>query len=342
MKNGGSPREKRLRLLKRELVAQVLGKPGPFGEAIKKVRFSWWIVEQSIDRLPGAEDDLPVPPALSTPRYPSDMHTAWAHHPDLPPGPPSDAHTVARNLERQWQNDLLYALRRGGVPERHVAGRPPYAGSPPASARLLSWLRFAAACVLCKVPVSKAPALVEVGGVPSLRRGIEGECMLGVVGPDEQEARAVARAEREAYDKLVADKLWQLGREELGDDLAQAKLEVELRFAEELQTECDRARRRAERLLELNPRRTYLIEFDPKKDRPADVNMTVAAVMKERGVTPEEHGNLPQGDLEPVMMARLLEDPDWSIDRVATVFGREISTATTYAKRGKRILSRGP
>jgi len=59
-------------------------------------------------------------------------------------------------------------------------------------------------------------------------------------------------------------------------------------------------------------------------------------------VTPEEHGNLPQGDLEPVMMARLLEDPDWSIDRVATAFGREISTATTYAKRGKRILSRGP
>jgi hypothetical protein len=216
----------------------------------------------------------------------------------------------------------------------------PHVGCPPTPTRLLPWLRFAAACVLCDVPVLEAPALAEVGGVPSLRGEIEGERLLGVVSPDQQRERAIAAAEREAYDSMVVKKLWELGKEQLGDDLGQAKLEVELRFAEELRAECERARVRAERLLELNPRRKYLIEFNPDEDRPADIEKTVDAVLAECGVAPKAHGTLPQGDLQYVMIARLLKDPEWSVDRVVATLGFSAATVMTYWKKGRRILAR--
>ena len=68
IKSEGSPREARLKLLKREFVAQLLGKPGGFGEAVKEARSFWRVVDPPIERLPDPEDDVLVPPALSPPR----------------------------------------------------------------------------------------------------------------------------------------------------------------------------------------------------------------------------------------------------------------------------------
>jgi hypothetical protein len=62
----GKPREARIRLLKRDLVTQMLGKPGKFREAIKKVR-SFWRIEVPPVHLPPESEDL-LPPVLMEPR----------------------------------------------------------------------------------------------------------------------------------------------------------------------------------------------------------------------------------------------------------------------------------
>jgi hypothetical protein len=132
-----------------------------------------------------------------------------------------------------------------------LEGKPPYAGVPPTSTRLLPWLQFAAACVLCDVPPDQAEAFTEVGGVPSLR-GVAGGTIPGVIGPREQREREVAAAVKEAIDAKVMEKLWD-GRAELADDLETAKGEVRRRFGEELRNAGDQARERAESWLDLNP-----------------------------------------------------------------------------------------
>jgi hypothetical protein len=340
VRSKGSPREARLKLLKQELVAQLFGKRGDFGEAVKKVRLYWWIDHLPMQRLPGPNEDILRPPILSTPTHLANLYAGWSHHPHLPPGPPTHELSVVRNLERQWQNDLLHALLCGGVPETYLDGPSPHAGYPPTSTRRLPWLQFAAACVLCDVPVLEAPRLAEVGAVPSLRGDVDGETILGVIGPQEQRERVaeVEAAGQEAYDKTFVRRLWEL-RSELGDDLGKAKREVMKRFGEELQKERDLAREDMERWLELNPPRHYLIEFDPEVDMPADIEETINAVLEECGIDPQAHGNLPQGDLLYIMIARLLEEPDWTVDLVAREFDLKTSTVTTYRKKGKKLLA---
>jgi hypothetical protein len=246
----GKKREGRLAQVKLELVTEMLAKSGRFHEAVTALRADWRIDEPPVERVP--ESERLLPPVLDPPSDQSDVRAAWSHHPHLGLGPAPDEHTVVvRNLERQWQNDLLHALLRGGVPGEYLEGKPPYAGVPPTSTRLLPWLQFAAACVLCDVPPDQAEAFTEVGGVPSLR-GVAGGTIPGVIGPREQREREVAAAVKEAIDAKVMEKLWD-GRAELADDLETAKGEVRRRFGEELRNAGDQARERAESWLDLNP-----------------------------------------------------------------------------------------
>jgi hypothetical protein len=334
-KGKGKKREGRLEHLKLGLVTQMLARSGRFQEAITAVRSYWRIDDPPVERLPELENLLP--PILMAPGDLSEMHAAWSHHPHLPPGPPTHEHSVVRNLERQWQNDLRYALLRGGVPERYLEGPSPHVGNPPTSTRMLPWLRFAAACVLCDVPPQQAEAFAEVGGVPSLRGDVEGESILGVIGPPEQRERDIAAAVQEAYDAKFIEKLWRL-RSEVGDDLGKAKREVMKRFGEELQKECEQAREHMERWLEWNPPRKYLIEYDPDEDTEEDVKRITEAIDAEHGLSPEgKKGRQAEGDFRRVQFARLLKK-GWTVERVATRYGYKTATVESYARKGKEAI----
>jgi len=327
-------------VLKRDLVAEVIGKPGGFGEAIREVRSHWGINAPSVQRLPAPDEDLLLPPVLSSPSDPSDLLAAWSHHPHLPAGPPEDVHSVVGNLGRKWRRDLSQATLLGGVSKRYLEEPSPHVGHPLTSTRILPWLRFAAACVLCDVPVLDVLQLAEVGDVPSLRRNLKGESVLGVISPREQRERDIPAAVHEAYDEFLQKKLWE-HRSELPDDLGSAKREVRQRYGDELRKVGEQAREGEERWLELNPPRKYLIEFDPREDAPLDIDRTVGAVLAECGVNPAAHGDLAQGDLLKIMIARLLDEPGWTKDRVAAEFDLSVSTVESYAKTGKRILAGG-
>jgi hypothetical protein len=331
-------REERLELLKLELVTQMLGKPGDFREAVKKVRSYWRIDDPPVERLPELEEENLVPPILKAPGDLSELRAAWSHHPDLPAGPPEDVHSVVRNLERQWQLDLSNALLLGGVPGRYLEKPSPHVGHPPTSTRMLPWLRFAAACVLCDVPPEQAEAFAEVGGVPSLSGDVEGESILGVIGPREQREHDIAAAVREAYDAKFIEKLWTL-RSEVGDDLGNAMRKVPQRYGEELQKECEQAREHEEEWLEVNPPRKYLIEYDPKKDTEKDIKRITDAIDAELGLSPEgKKGRQAKGIFRRVQFARLLKR-GWTVARVAREYGFKASTVEKYAGEGKKHIN---
>jgi hypothetical protein len=320
VRSEGSPREASLKVLKRDLVAEVIGKPGKFGKAVEATRSYWRIDVPPIRRLPAPDEDVLLPPVLSGPSDLADLRAAWSHHPDLSAGPPEDVDWVVRQLEQQWQRDLNHALLLGGVPERYLEKPSPHVGYPPTSTRILSWLRFAAACVLCEVPPEQAEAFAEVGGVPSLIGDVDGESILGVIGPREQQERSIAAAVHEADDEFLQKKLWE-HRSELPDDRGSVKREVRQRYGDELRKVDEQAREDEECWLELNPPRNYLIEFDPREDTLLDIGRTVGAVLAESGVNPSAHGDLSQGDLLYIMIARLLDEPGWTKDRVAAELG---------------------
>jgi hypothetical protein len=333
-KEEGKTREARLELLKLELVTQMLGMLGDFRQEVKEVRSYWRIDDPPAERLPGSEEVL-LPPVLSNPSNLSDLHAAWSHHPDLPPGPFTDEDSVVRKLTRQWRNDLRHTLRLGGVPERYLEEPSPHVGFPPSSTRMLPWLRFAAACVLFDVPPEQADAFVEVGGVPSLSGDVEGESILGVIGPREQRERDIAAAVREAYDAIFIEKLWTL-RSEVGDDLGNAKREVLQRYGEELQKECEQAREHAEDWLDVNPPRMYLIEYDPEEDTEEDVKRITDAIDAECGLGPaDKKGRHAEGKFRRVQFARLLKQ-GWSAERVAAEYGYQEETVKRYAREGRK------
>jgi hypothetical protein len=331
-KEEGKKREARLELLKLGLVTQMLGLPGNFRETVKKVRSYWQIGDPPAERLPEPEEVL-LPPVLSNPSNLSDLHAAWSHHPDLPPGPFTDKDSVVSNLTRQWWNDLGFALRLGGVPERYLEQPSPHAGFPATSTRMLPWLRFAAACVLCDVPPGQAEAFAEVGGVPSLSGDVEGESILGVISLREQQERFIAAAEIDAYDEFLQKKLWE-HRSELPDDPDSAEHEVRQRYGDELRMVGEQAREHEEEWLKENPPQMYLIEYDPEKDTEEDVKRITDAIAAECGPK-DKKGRHAEGNFRLVQFARLLKQ-GWSAERVAAEYGYKEETVKRYAREGRK------
>ena len=93
--------EKRRVALKRELVAQKLGKatlkpkhpdeldkpdefdkPGRFGQAIQKIR-GYWQIDHPPKQLPPESEDFLLPPCLDNPGELSDLREVWFRHPLL-------------------------------------------------------------------------------------------------------------------------------------------------------------------------------------------------------------------------------------------------------------------
>lgn len=192
-----SSHEGRLKVLKRNLVAQMLGKPGIFREAVEKVRVQWQI-EGPPSRLPPKSEGILYPPSLAESNPYEELHALYLKAVGLTP--PQDPSTLYINLTGFWHNNVRDALL-GSVPGKYLEDSPPHAlvdGSP-VSKQALAWYRFAAACVLYDPPLEQAQAFADYGGLPPLP-GEEnsGEPISGVLTERQLREQEIGFAEQSA------------------------------------------------------------------------------------------------------------------------------------------------
>jgi hypothetical protein len=327
------------------MVTQMLAKKGDFWDLVQQIRAQWRL-DKADRRLPPNSEGILYPANLRYVEF-RDRPAEALTYPSCTEDPKLVCEgncTPCRNRRRLWQSELEWILF-GGKAGEYLEGWVPsvdepgdyFDDYPPVPKHQIALLRFAAACLLYDVPPVEADEFIDVGGVRSLRGGAEGESWLGVAGPSQLRDQAISAAEREAYDKLLRDKVWAL-RSELGNDPEQAKLEVGRRFFEELEAEGDRARKAEELWLESNPPRKYLIEYDPEVDTEDDIKRITDAIDAEHGLSPEgKKGRRDQGAFRRVQFARLLEE-GWTTRRVATQFNYKESTVKRYARQGAKMI----
>lgn len=152
-------REGRLRVLKQDLVAQMLGAPGDLRGAVEEVRARWG-VDNPLEELPPESDDILYPPSIGEPGSSIEEYTAWL------------------NARRRWLDDLFWILLHC-VPEEYLEAplgdeSTLQVGSPPVTAHRLPWLRFASTLVLYDAPPSApSPSLTTVGLLSGLSEAEE-------------------------------------------------------------------------------------------------------------------------------------------------------------------------
>ena len=366
IQSGDYPLKAQLAILKRNLVAQMLGAPGSFREAVHEVRNRWRIYDPPARLPPPSEEgQYPGPTGLDEKTVLHELYVMWSHHPHLPPitwgtrSPsgeighvttwPTDRRTAYANLARRWELDLGHALFLGGAPEEHL-----YVNAPLRRVRL-PWLRFAAACVLYNPPVEEATVFADYGGLPALP-GEEGEeePLLGVLTARQRIEPEKYHQVHEAAEKFIQEKMWEC-RRELPDDYSKAHFEVLERHGAELMALQDQVLGRFEEEMELNPPSgPYHIEFSPEKDRDRDVLKRLRAIRSREGLAPRPpHGAASKqpgssrsgspaaarGDnLLPVMCALLLQRPGLTRDWLADKLGLGVNRIKQLEKEGCNLL----
>ncbi len=284
---GEYPLKARLRVLKRNLVAQMLGVPGGFREEPYEVR-AWWRMDDPPTQLPPPcqEAYYPDPPGLDEQTDLEELYEMWSHHPHLPPITwgsrrrpseletwPTDRRTAYDNLVLRWELDLRRLLFIGGVPEEQAYSK---------DWRIqLPWLRFAAACVLYHPPVEKAPVFAEYSGLPPLPgEESEEEPLLGVqTERQRREAQKYARVHA-ATEEFILKEMWE-DRRDLPDDHSKARFAIMSRHFVDLMELQDRVLEQFEQDMEINPPpRDYYIKFSPAEDRDKDLLRKIKAIRK--------------------------------------------------------------
>lgn len=339
----------RIVTLKRNLVARMIAKRGPYWEAIREVRARWRL-EPVSTQLPPESDDILHPPGLPAREPPRPEE--YILPPDIPnpytgePGKLEEYESWSYDKKR-WLSDLDDVLLRF-VPERYLEEGRPYAGWPPSQERWLPWYRFVAGCVLYDPPVEEAPAFADYGGIPlSSGEGTKAEPTPAV--PEPTPAVLSERGLREAQIDLqlrnivarkVFERVWEL-RSELGDlDFRQAWSEVDARFHDEWEEEYNRVRRELyEREILLASQDRCYVEFVPGETGDREVLKALGAI-RARAEEESKGGQKRDDDLRPVMCAKLLKKPGWTAEVLAARSQPKLSEnrVNELAREGEKFL----
>jgi hypothetical protein len=250
--------EGRLRVVKQDVVAEMRGAPGGVRSAVEEVRDRHG-TDNPPETLPPESDDILYPESVGEAPESIEEYTAWL------------------NDRRRWQSDLLWVLLRG-VPEEYLGEKSaPFVVSPPVPARRLPWLRFASALVLCDVPVEEAPVFADYGGLPTFPQRGE-EAVLDVYTERELRDRAIVAEQRQAWDEMVFDKMWESKDELVGLSAREARNKVLRLFGAEMEKELEQLREAREEELECDPTLPYYIRYDPKQHSYLDLTDTARAI----------------------------------------------------------------
>lgn len=307
-----NPLKRRLRILKRNLVAQMVARRGRYWEAISEVRNRWQL-DPVPTRLPPAVGDMLYPPSVPSQRPPRPME--YILPPDIPNPSmeePGDlkGYESWLSLRANWVDDLEDVLRRG-VPGRYLEEEIlPYMGWPSPQNRWVAWYRFAAACVLYNPPPERASAFADYGGLPLLPgTRPKDEPTPAVLTERELREGTIDLKVQNVINTMIFEKAWEL-RSELGDiDFRNVRREIRNRFQAELEAALKRlAQEWYQREIELDPPRNYYIEFDPLETKDKEVLNAIKAIRAKEGYT-SKGGREPNDELLPVMCCVLLEEP---------------------------------
>ena len=340
-----NPLKRRLRILKRNLVASMIAQRGGYWEAIAEVRNRWHL-DPAPTQLPPASEDILYPPSVPSQRPPRSME--YILRPDIPNtymGEPGDLEEYEDwvNLRANWLMDLGDVLRRG-VPERYLDEEaPPYMGWPPPQERWLPWYRFAAACVLYNPPLDleEASLFADYGGLPLLPgKETKDEPTPAILTEQALRAGTIDLRVQNAIDTMIFEKAWEL-RSELGDlDFRQARRQILNRFQGEIEVARNRLTQEwYQREIELDPPRKYYVEFDPLKTTDKEVLNAVRAIRAKEGYT-SKGGREPNDELLPVMCCVLLERPGRTPEQLANQLGLSTKRVQKLAEEGRKFLQR--
>ncbi len=344
----GNPHKARLMALKRRCVAQMLGKPGDFREAVEEVR-ARWRVDAPAELPPDAEGIL-YPPGLRYVQFHAkDREILYPPCGEDPRAECEAGCTACVNRRRLWQNDLMWILLHG-VSDKHLKSWVPsvdasgdaHADYPPVPRQLIPWYKFAAACVLFDVPrTEEAARFADYGGLPTPTKSEnEEEPTIRVLSPSEVRNRELVRLEQGALDEFVSRKMWEL-RSELGElDYDQARHEALRRYLSEAEGECDRTRWEYELRKEIDrDPASYYVEFVPGEHRDQDVLNALKTIRRKEGVEGDAgpKPGEPRDDLLPVLCAVLLEQ-GYRSELLGDWLQRSMKTAEDLGRRGQRDL----
>jgi hypothetical protein len=339
------PQKKRLVALKRELVAQLLGKPGTFRERVGKVHEYWQIVE-SPARLPPESEDVLLPPNIEQAEDLAGLHAAAANHPLLSPPTamlpsPDDIDSVRSNLILRWQLDLRHILFAAEEFQKHLEEEPcgPFVSHPLGGTVIpqehLPWYRFVSACVRYDVPPEEAPAFADYGGLP----GQSAEPTLMVRSDRELREREMERWIWEQQEKFILEKIFEKHSLNYYSEMR----EVMNRFYAEIEEEIPKQIREEFELdMEHNPPRHYRIEFIPGKHTDTDLKNAREEIDERAGVE-TRRGNkaeTPRDNLLPVWCAAL-QARGWSLYSICESVDRSMRTVEDEVKEGRRLLDPG-
>ncbi len=340
-----NPEKKRLLALKREFVAQMLGKPGAFRERVEEIRGYWQIDDPPVQIPRKSEDILLLPPNIKESEDLSSLHAAAAHHPRLsPPGAilprPDCLDSVRSNLILQWEVDLRSILLDGGVSEGYLTecrGTPiehPLGGRPIPQEHL-PWYRFAAACVRYNVPLEEAPSFADYGGLP----GQPSEPILRAWSGRELREREMESRIWDEQEKFIIRKIF----EKHSLDYYSEMRDVMNRFLVEIEEEIPKRIREEHELdMEYSPPRHYHIEYIPGKHTDKDLKNTRAEIEKQVGVDTSRGPKLetPKDNLKSVWCA-ILAAQGWSIHSISGSLDRSIKTVEIEVEEGNKLLNPG-
>jgi hypothetical protein len=343
VKEKKNPLKRRLRILKRNLVARMLAKRGGYWEAITEVRNRWHL-DPVPTQLPPASEDILYPPSVLPQRPPRPMQ--YILPPDTPNpyiGEPGGLEEYENwlNLRADWLFDLGNVLRCG-VPERYIDEEAlPYMGWPPPQERWLHWYRFAAACVLYNPPPEEASVFADYGGLPLLPgKETKDEPTPSVLTEQHLREGTIDLRVQNALEKMISEKAWEL-RSELGDlDFHQARRQVWNRFQVEFEAALNQLRQEwYQREIELDPACYYYVKFDPLETTDKEVLNAIKTIRAKEGYT-SEGGREPNDELLPVTCALLLGEPEWSAEQLANQLGLSIKRVQGLARDGQKFLQR--
>ena len=340
-----NPLKRRLRILKRNLVARMIAKRGGYWEAITEMRNRWHL-DPVPTQLPPASEDILYPQSVPTQRPP--RPSEYILPPDIPNpymGEPGGLEEYENwlNLRADWLFDLGNVLRCG-VPERYVDEEaPPYMGWAPPQERWLPWYRFAAACVLYNPPPEEASVFADYGGLPLLpAKGKKDEPTPSVLTEQHLREGRIDLRVQNALEKMISEKAWEL-RSELEDlDFRQARRQVWNRFQGEFEAALKRLRQEwYQREIELDPPpHYYYVKFDPLETTDKEVLNALKATRAREGYA-SKGGREANDELLPVTCALLLgEPPGRSAEQLAEQLGLSIKRVQALARDGQKFLQR--
>jgi hypothetical protein len=259
------------------------GAPGGVRSAVEEVRDRHG-TDNPPETLPPESDDILYPESVGEAPESIEEYTAWL------------------NDRRRWQSDLLWVLLRG-VPEEYLGEKSgPFVVSPPVPARRLPWLRFASALVLCDVPVEEARVFADYGGLPIFPQ--RGEvAVLDVFTERELRDRAIVAEQRQAWDEMVFDKMWESKDELVGLSAREARNKVLRLFGAEMEKELEQLREAREEELECDPILPYYIRYDPKQHSYLDLTDTARAIRAVARFSHKIGGNKRVSNVRAVMAA---------------------------------------